>query len=90
MIAKITATDEQHRVLQTERESPVVIVDSQGKATHVVLPIEDARRMLDSRLAQELQIGFDQADRGEWVEWDPERIKAEGRRLLHQRSNLSP
>ncbi|MBW3596481.1 MAG: hypothetical protein KY475_04305 [Planctomycetes bacterium] len=36
----------------------------------------------DERLRRELQIAFDQADRGEWVVWDPEKIKQEGRRRL--------
>ena len=31
-------------------------------------------------LKAQLQEGFDQADRGELLDWDPERIKAEGRR----------
>jgi hypothetical protein len=85
MIAKLIPTDEQQQVLQCDAETPVVFVDSEGNATHVVLPIEDARRMLDDRLRRELQIGFDQIDRGEWVVWDPEKIKAEGRRILHER-----
>ena len=89
MIAKITPTDEQQRVLQTQPEA-VVIVNSEGKATHVVLPIDEARRVLDERLRRELQVGFDQADRGEWVEWDPEKIKEEGRRRLASQSSAEP
>ena len=89
MIAKITPTDEQQRVLQTQPEA-VVIVNSEGKATHVVLPIDEARRVLDERLRRELQVGFDQADRGEWVEWDPEKIKEEGRRRLASKSSAEP
>jgi antitoxin ParD1/3/4 len=37
------------------------------------------------RLRAELRIGIDQLDRGEGTPWDPEEIKAEGRRRLQQR-----
>jgi hypothetical protein len=83
MTAKITQTDDQKRVLDAE-QAPVFFVDAAGKTTHVVLPIGDARRMFDDYLRRELQIGFDEADRGELVDWDPDRIKAQGRELLRQ------
>ena len=60
-----------------------------GEATHVVLSIDDARRMFDDYLRRELQVGFDQADRGEFVDWDPDKIKAEGREILQRRSQAS-
>ena len=37
---------------------------------------------LNDELRQQLQKGFDAADRGDLVDWDAERIKAEGRRRL--------
>jgi hypothetical protein len=70
-------------VLDSE-QAPVFFVDAEGKTTHVVLPITDARRMFDDYLRRELQVGFEQADRGEFVDWDADRIKAEGRELLRQ------
>ena len=41
----------------------------------------------DDELRRQQQIGFDQADRGQLVDWDPQRIKDEGRRRLRQRSD---
>ena len=42
------------------------------------------RQMVDEGLRRQLQIGFDQADRGEFVDWDPDKIKAEGREILQR------
>ena len=83
MTARITQTDDQKRVLDAE-QAPVFFVDAEGKATHVVLPINDARRIFGDYLRRELQIGLEEADRGEWVDWNPDRIKAQGRELLRQ------
>jgi hypothetical protein len=86
MIVKITPTAEQQGLLETESESTVVIVDSQGNATHIGFPIKEARRILDEQLARELEIGFQQANCADWIDWDPEKIKAEGRRLRAERT----
>ena len=88
MRPRITQTDDQKRALE-QAESPVFFVDADGKATHVILPLEDARRMFDDYLRRGLQIGFDQADQGQIVDWNPEKIKAEGRRKLQQQSQAS-
>ena len=86
MTAKITQTDDQKRVLDAE-QAPVFFVDAEGNTTHVVLPIEDARRMFDDYLRRELQVGFVQAERGEFVDWNPDRIKAQGREMLRQQTD---
>lgn len=56
--------------------------------SYVLMRTEVFRDMLgfdtDEELHRQLQIGFDQADRGQLVDWDPEKIKAEGRRRLRQ------
>ncbi len=85
MSSTITPTAEQLQVLQSEK-SPVLIVDSQGNATHVAMPIEDARRMIDEYLRRELQIGFDQADAGQLTVLDIERTIAEARRRFNERN----
>ena len=82
---KLTQTDEQKKLLQ-KKKVPVFFMDADGNATHVIFPIEDARRMCDEDVRRELQIGFDQAARGESTVWDPEEVKTEGRRRLMQRS----
>ena len=43
----------------------------------------------DEELRQQLLIGFNQADQGQFVEWDAEKIKSEGRRRLQNRSSDS-
>ena len=70
------------------RRSPVFFVDADGNTTHVVLPITDARRMFDDYLRRELQVGFAQADRGEFVDWDADRVKTQGRQLLRQQPEV--
>lgn len=49
--------------------------------------VEDALRLLKARdeLRQEVQVGIDEADRGELVDFDAEDIIAEGRRSLEAR-----
>ena len=84
MTAKITQTDARRRVLDAEQEAPVFLVDSDRRTTHIILRIDDARRMFDEYLRRELQVGFEHADRGEFVEWDADRIKAQGREMLRR------
>jgi hypothetical protein len=87
MASKVTKTGELQQALEQEQGAPVYLVGLDGEATHVVVPIDDARHMFDDYLRRELQVGFDQADRGEFVDWDPERLKAEGRERLQRRSS---
>ena len=70
MAAKVTKTDELQRALEQEQGAPVYLVGLDGEATHIVLPIAEAKQMFDDSLRRELQVGFDQADRGELVEWN--------------------
>jgi len=77
-------TDEQERALDEQGG----IVEG---ASFVILRTDVFRELLgfdtDDELRRQLQIGFDQADRGQLVDWDPQRIKDEGRRRLRQRSD---
>ena len=43
----------------------------------------------DDELREQLEIGFDQADRGQLVAWNPDKIKAEGRRRLQKKNETS-
>ena len=89
MAAKVKKSDELQQALDQGQGALVYLVSLDGEATHVVLSIDDARRMFDDYLRRELQVGFDQADRGEFVDWDPDKIKAEGREILQRRSQAS-
>jgi len=55
-----------------EGNSPVLFVDSEGKTTHVVLPVDEARRLLDEHYRRELDVAFKQADAGQIEPWDIE------------------
>ena len=76
MAAKVRKSDELQQALDQEQGAPVYLVGLDGEATHVILPIDDARRMFDDYLRRELQVGFDQADRGELVEWNVDEFLA--------------
>lgn len=43
----------------------------------------------DKDLLQQLKIGFDQADDRQLVDWNPDKIKAEGRRRLQKQNEAS-
>jgi len=43
----------------------------------------------DDELRQQLKIGFNQADRGQLVDWNPDKIKAEGRQRLQKQNEAS-
>lgn len=68
------------KTLEQEQHMPVFLVDVQGNRTHVVFPIDDAKRMFGGYLQRELQIAFDQADRGESEPWDVEATLTEAHR----------
>ena len=40
----------------------------------------------DAELRKQLQIGFDQADRGQYIDWNPDTMKQKGRDRLQKRS----
>ena len=86
MTAKITPTDEQRRVLD-DNDTPVIFVRDDGQATHVIVPIDEARRLFDDYLRRELKIGFDQADRGELQPWDIDQTLAEAHRRHANRTD---
>jgi toxin ParE1/3/4 len=80
--------------LTTEQQAALNANDGIVDAGDVVfMRVDVFRDMLgfatDEELRQQLQVGFDQADRGQLVEWDAAKLKAEGRRRLQQRSEIS-
>jgi len=75
-------TDEMRHALQTHPGQPVEVEDSETRQVYVLVAKEDFRGLVRDELLRELQVGFDQADAGQLVDWNPEEIKAEGRRRL--------
>ena len=59
----------------------------------VIIRTDVFRNMLgfgsDEDLQRQLQIGFDQADRGQLVDWNPDRIKSEARLRIQRRNQAS-
>ena len=80
MSNKISTPLELQRVLDNQSEATVYLVDAGGTATHVVLPVREARRLFDEYHRRELQVGFDQADRDRSESWDVDATIAEAHR----------
>jgi len=64
----------------------VRVKDQEIHKVYYLVAESDAPQLIDNWLARELQKGFDAADRGEVSEWDPKRIKAEGRHRLAEKA----
>lgn len=80
-------SDEQRQALNQQPRGPVDVEDDQTQQIYVLVAKEDFRQLVDVELRRELQVGFDQADRGELAEWDPEDIRREGRRRRDQHAD---
>lgn len=64
---------------------PVLVQDEERDTAYWLVAKADAPELVDRWLQRELQKGFDAADRGDIVDWDPEQIKRDGRsRLAHE------
>ncbi len=79
-------TEEQRLALRDSPGRPVPVEDDRTHEVYFLVERDQMRQLLDEQLRRELQVGFDEADRGEVVEWDAEKIKAEGRKILEERS----
>ena len=78
MATKLLPTSEQFAAFQSE--GPVLFVDARGETTHVALPIDEARQLLDDHYAKLLAVSFQQADAGQIEPWDIEATIAEAHR----------
>ena len=84
MTTKIPKNAELDQALSSEQT--VLLVDSAGQATHVVIPLDQARIMFQDYLGRELQRGLEQSNRGESKPWDLEATLAEARRQRADRT----
>lgn len=75
-------TDEMRHALRSHPGGPVEIEDAETRKVYVLVAKESFRGMIRDELLRELQIGFDQADAGQFVDWNPADLKAEVRRRL--------
>lgn len=74
-------TDDLRSAVLEHPGQPVRIHDSQSDRDYVLLEESLIGGLVDQWLRRELQIGFDQIDRGECVDWNPDQIKADARTL---------
>jgi len=82
-------TDELRAAIREQPGLPLRVEDEQTKKVYLLIEESEAPQLYEHWLRRELQAGFDQADRGELVDWDPDRIKAEGRRRLAEERTSS-
>ncbi len=73
-------TDEMRAALMSQPGGLVEIEDDQTHKVYILIEQPQARSLLRDALRRELQIGFDQADRGESEPWDIQETLAEARR----------
>jgi hypothetical protein len=59
---------------------PLEVQDEAGQQQFVILAKDDYRRLVDHEFRQWLQVGIDQADRGEIADWSTDELLAEARR----------
>lgn len=73
-------TDEMRAALKAQPGEPVEVEDDQTHKVYILIEQPQARRLLGDVLGRELQIGFDQADRGESEPWDIQATLTEANR----------
>jgi hypothetical protein len=73
-------TDEMRHALAAHPGSPIPVCDDQTQQVYVLVPRDEFARLQDDFIRRELQVAFDQADRGEWEDLDIEALIAEARR----------
>ena len=82
-------TEEQRRAIEAHPGEPVRVEDDKTHQVYILVEESEAPKLYEQWLRRQLQEGFDAADRGEVVPWDPDRIKAEGRRRLADKTRRS-
>ncbi len=77
-------THEMREILARNPDQPVEVEDEQTNRVYFLIERDQARRLFHDYLRRELQIGFDQADRGESQPWDIQQTLAEAHRRHSQ------
>jgi len=73
-------TDEQRLALESRPGQPVEIEDDRTQRVYVLVTRDDFQSLCDERLRRELEVGFEQADRGDLADWDLDEMLSEARR----------
>jgi len=80
MVPKIT--EEQRKALEARPGEPVRLEDDETNRVYLLVEESQAPHLYEQWLQHQLQQGFQASEAGNVVDWDPEQIKAEGRRRL--------
>jgi hypothetical protein len=73
-------TDEMRQALASRPDSPIPVQDDETQNLYVLLTKEDYYRLHDDYIRRELQVAFDQVDRGEVSDLDMDSLLAEAHR----------
>jgi hypothetical protein len=73
-------TDEQRLALESRPGQPVEIEDDRTQRVYILVARDDFQSLCDERLRRELEVGFEQADRGDVADWDLDEMLSEARR----------
>jgi hypothetical protein len=87
---RLKLTDDLRSALLQEPDRLLTLVDEQSQEVYVLVPRQEFQRLLDDELRRELQLGFDDIERGNVGVWDSESIKAQGRAELARRNARVP
>ena len=63
-------TDEMRQALASRPAGPIPVQDDQTQNQYVLLPKDDYFRLYDDDIRHELQVAFDEVDRGEVADLD--------------------
>jgi hypothetical protein len=77
-------TNEMRHALRQRPGEPLAVEDDQTQKVYFLVDRDQARSFFDDWLRRELQIGFDQSDRGESELWDIQKTLAEAHRRHSQ------
>ena len=73
-------TDEQREALESRPGMPVEIKDDLTQRVYILVARDDVQSLFDEPLRRELEIGFEQADRGDVGDRDIDEMLTEARR----------
>jgi len=81
-------TDEQRLALESRPGQPVEIEDDRTQRIYILVARDDFQSLCDERLRRELEVGFEQADRGDVADWDLDEMLNEARRRRDSQTAL--
>ena len=75
-------TPEMRAALADHPGQPIEVEDDETRRVYLLVDAERGRALTEQWIRDQLKVGEEAATRGEIVDFDPESIKAEGRRRM--------